>query len=140
MSDDIKEIAALRPVRPEDLAYIYSTIMPSAWLGNPFFKKIKREIFFPNYRVIVDSIIQNQNTEILVSCFMEDPNLILGYSITCGDILHYIYVKGAYRRKGLGKLLIPTHKKINKVTHYTTMGDYLDLSLELDPFVIAKDF
>jgi GNAT superfamily N-acetyltransferase len=136
---EIKEIAAFRPVRPEDIPYIYSTILPSAWLGNPFFKKIKREIFFPNYRVIIDSIVQGKEVEILVACFMEDPNLILGYSISCNDVLHYVYVKGAYRRKGLGKMLIP-NKQLNKVSHYTTMGEFLDLNLELDPFVIAKDF
>ena len=112
--------------------------MPSSWLGNPFFKRIKREIFFPNYRVVIDSIINNPSTSIRVACFNEDENLILGYSISCFDVLHYVYVKGAYRKQGLGKSLLP--KVINKISHYTTMGDYLDINAELDPFIIAKDF
>lgn len=130
-------IAMLRPVRHDDFAYIFSTIMPSVWLGNPFFKKIKRNIFLPHYRVVIDSIIENPKTQILIAAFNEDDSLILGYSIFQDDTLHYVYVKGAYRNRKIATLLLENFK-FNKVTHYTNQGEWLKLDAELDPFTLLQ--
>lgn len=46
-----------------------------------------------------------------VAVAAEDPDTILGWSLSRGDHLHYVYVKQAFRRLGIGSLLVPTGMK-----------------------------
>jgi GNAT superfamily N-acetyltransferase len=43
--------------------------------------------------------------DIRVLCTKEDPNLIIGYAISHGPKLVFMYVKKDYRGQGLSKLL-----------------------------------
>lgn len=55
---------------------------------------------------------------VIVAFFPEVPDEILGWACLKGDTLHYVYVKAAYRRKG-----IATGLAAGQILHYTHATD-----------------
>lgn len=55
-----------------------------------------------------DSLIKRLLTRsaVLVACYEGDPNTILGWSVTDGDVVHYVYVKKPLRRQGIARMLL----------------------------------
>lgn len=62
-----------------------------------------------------------------MACFVDDPNTLLGY-LLCNpvkELIHYLYVKGNWQGKGIGRMLLnanltqPHHWQI---THMTQDG------------------
>lgn len=47
---------------------------------------------------------------VTVACDTDDPETIYGWACHDGDVLHYVYVRSAWRRKGLGRTLAETPK------------------------------
>lgn len=70
--------------------------------------KMNRRDYYACQSALMDSILENPETEVLVSCWDDDENLITGW--VCGApsrrLLHFIYVKGLYRREGVGTALM----------------------------------
>lgn len=118
----------LRSFHPDlDNACIYSTWRNSAFFGVPrrtseakalaektriaFFKKMTKEI-----RDIL------RLATVRIACLEEDPGMIVGYSVSTGTHLDWIYVKVEYRLKGIGRMLMP--KDTTTVTaHITKIGE-----------------
>lgn len=90
----------------------------------------------------MDSHILNLTRKGLVMCaYLEEvPDEILGWSCTNNhDSLHYVYVKGTYRRQGIGTGLVPTGLKYYTHKTSTEGGLFLkSLGLEFNPFILEK--
>ena len=54
--------------------------------------------------VILKKIIRNST--ITLACDPDDPDTVWGYVCTDGDLLHFIYVKSAFRGFGIGGCLL----------------------------------
>lgn len=111
-ADSIEEVEViLRSMSEDDLPCIYSTWRNSAYFGmekreqnaDKFFKKQTANIS----QVLSDALVR-------IACLKDDPNMIIGYSVSTGDHLDWIYVKVEFRNKGIGRLLFP--KNIKTVT------------------------
>ena len=66
-----------------------------------------------------DTILKKiiRNSTITLACDPDDPDTVWGYVCTDGDLLHFIYVKSAFRGFGIGgclmraaKLLVPDYQ------------------------------
>jgi hypothetical protein len=55
-----------------------------------------------------------------VACLKEDPDVILGYSVTDGTRIHWVHLKAAWRGIGLARSLIP--KNADSASHMTKIG------------------
>jgi GNAT superfamily N-acetyltransferase len=58
----------------------------------------------------------------LVTCAADDPDQILGFLVHEGPVVHYLYVKELFRRKGLATALLDS-AQIPPVFFYTHRTD-----------------
>ncbi len=76
------------------------------------------------YHKVLERFLDNPKVNITVACLIDDPQVILGYSVTResrGDVvMDWVFVKSAWRNIGIGKSLVPPNLKI--VTHLTKTG------------------
>ena len=115
----------IRDGKANDLHLILATFLRGLYYGDSWFSLIPKNIFMANYKRVIEAILSNPNTAVKVACLPDDPDVILGYSIISkdGQTLHWVYVKSAWRKKGIGKSLTP--ETIMQVSHLSTLGKSL---------------
>lgn len=113
-----KNLISIRDFLPDDINFILATWLKGLRHGNDWFEMIDQECYYKSYHTIIMDILRN--AKISVACLKEDPSVILAYSVTNGDVLHYIFCKDVWRGIGLSKDLIP--KDLRVVTHLTKLG------------------
>ncbi len=121
----IAEFAGLydmRDYKPEDKNFILATFLRGLYYGDSWFSQIPKDIFMANYKYIAEKLIEDNNTVIKVACLTDDPDVILGYSILGASYqtVHWVYVKANWRKKGIGKSLVPTNLAV--ATHLSELG------------------
>src|ERR1700728_876696 len=94
----------LREATKEDESFIYNSSLKFIHkLSN--YRNIRDSIFFHNQSEIIRYLLNN--SKVLIACFPEAPEEIMGYIIyehLQNDlILHFVYVKFLHRHKGLIK-------------------------------------
>ncbi len=102
-----------RPYLLEDIPFIQNSWGNSYYPGVNGNTLLTPDEFHKRHRPIRDQILHRPNIAIIVCCAHDDPNLIIGYSIVekpdCpGLILHYVYVKQAFKNEGIAKHLLKT--------------------------------
>jgi hypothetical protein len=100
----------------------YRNVILSRWLRslrqyNDYFKLIDKNAYFDVYEKYIKLIIYRPNTVIRLAVLKDDQDVVLGWSIIEGTILHYVHVPELWRGKGISDLLIP--KDIKCCTHVT---------------------
>ena len=88
-----------------DLPFIYTTWMKSYRYDSLIGQSCRNSIFFPFYNKVIDYILLQPDTQVLVACSKEEPEVIFAYMVTQGEILHYVFTKEAFRRQGIAKSL-----------------------------------
>lgn len=97
----------IRDAHPADIAFIYSTWLRSYRNDSLIGLSVKKSIFFETYRLVLDQILAKNTTKVLVACLPEDDSVILGYLVAdpTEKVLHYIFVKDAFRRFHIAQTL-----------------------------------
>lgn len=115
----------VRDLQPGDKSFVLATFLRGLYYGDSWFSEIPKDIFMNNYKVIAENLIKNPNVVVKVACLKEDPNIILGYSILSSDYqtITWVYVKSAWRLKGIGRSLLPKYP--THVTHLSKLGKTL---------------
>lgn len=121
-----KDLVSIRGPHPEDVNFIYASWLRGLYYGNTFYGEIPKDIFMANYHKVLEVLLSKATVR--VACLKDDPEVILGYSITrytsTGDVaLDWIFVKSAWRRIGIGKSLVQDNT--NVVTHMSKVGKSL---------------
>lgn len=121
----IKELYDIRDYVEDDKSFVMSTFLRGIYYGNTWFEMIPKDIFMNNYKYNVEAIVDNAKTVIKVACMKDSPDVILGYSVVSGDFqtIHFVYVKKAWRKAGVGKSLVPKHPQF--ASHMTEVGKQL---------------
>jgi GNAT superfamily N-acetyltransferase len=94
----------IRIATQSDLRFIRSSWFDSYWHCYAK-KKIEGVVYRSEMRLSIERLLKRSN--VLVAFFDEVPDEVLGWSACEGQTCHYVYVKGDYRRQGLGKGLVP---------------------------------
>ncbi len=115
---DKKDLVSIRGPRPDDVSFIYASWLRGLYYGDTWFGEIPKDVFMANYHRVLEAILTK--ADVRVACLKDDPDVILGYSVAYGPILHWIFVKSAWRNIGIGKSL--TDFKIEAATHLTKVG------------------
>lgn len=124
----------LRQATPEDLRFVHSSWHTSHWKTWAH-RHIEREVYNVGQDRRIDLAIAR--SEVLVAFFPEVPDEVLGWACieSYPEVLHYVYVKGAYRRTGIGTGLVKNRART--YTHYTDAAGRKfasSLSLEFNPY------
>lgn len=127
----------IRDAAPSDVNFILATFLRGLYYGDFYFSEIPKDIFMRNYKEIAQGLIKSPKVTIKIACLKEDPDIILGYSILSADYqaIVWVFVKSAWRRKGIAKALTPKHPKA--VTHLSKLGKELMTKIPtavFDPF------
>lgn len=123
----------LRIATANDYPLIYATWLRSQYYGNTWFKEIEQNTFYDNYKKIV--LQRLTSSTIVISCLESDPDVILGYAVMSLDetVLHWVYVKRAWRRFGIAKEMVP--ETIKTVTSLTRVAKPLLKDRKFNPFL-----
>lgn len=108
---------AIRKATEQDISFIYATWLNSYRTGSQLASDTKKSIFFDNYKQVIDQILIE--SEVHVACLIDDLNVIIGYSVSDLGLLHYIFVKEAFREMGVAKSLYQWIESPTVFTHRT---------------------
>lgn len=70
-----------------------------------------------------------------MACLEDEPDVVLGYVVASPGVVHWIFVKKAWRELGIARKLFP--QEITRVSHLTKVGEILMKKYDLyfDPFL-----
>lgn len=95
----------VRPMNIEtDLPMIYASWRNALWYDEARDERLASE-FFSQATQSIKKMISDRNTAVQIACSKEDPDFIAGYSVMTGTELQWVYVKIAYRKQGIGRIL-----------------------------------
>jgi GNAT superfamily N-acetyltransferase len=125
--------AAVRDFEPEvDGNFVYSSWLNSyresaigGW-KSPTGEAMALGVYYKRARSRIDALIK-RGAELKVACDPEDTNIILGWMCAEDPVLHYVYVKEAYRRQGIALSLLAacglSSSRIIPCSHWTPSAE-----------------
>lgn len=134
---DKRQLIQYRSVQSTDMAFIYRSVLMGTYHGNKppkgqkhdprcpvdFFSSIDQDTFMKEYHGFLEGMFARPGTEIKIACLVEDPDVILGFSICHGSTINFVFVKPDWRRIGLATDLLP--KEVTNVSGFTRVGDII---------------
>lgn len=100
----------IREGKAEDIPFVLNSLLKRYRDAIPI-RLVTDRVYYENQHHVVTHIMQSPGAKLLVACDPEHENTIFGYCLAedlTPDwvLLHFAYVKGAFRRFGLAKDLI----------------------------------
>lgn len=100
---------ATRPAVPADHAFVYATWLRAMKQGSMFGASISAPVFFEMHHHAIERLLK-RGAMVTVAHPAGEPDTIIGYIVDerAKDvaILHWVYVKGGFRRMGVGEALL----------------------------------
>lgn len=97
----------LRTANPEDVSFIFNSWLKS-YRTSEMCKPMTNEVYFAEQHRLIENLVTS--CKVIIACNEQDPKHLYGW-ICAGDTdgiftLHYIYIKQAFRKMGLAKMLL----------------------------------
>lgn len=108
----------LRLATASDKAFILSSWLKGQRFGHDFFKAIEPSAYYTTYSAQIEKLLALPTTAVVICCLSEEPDVIIGYSITTvPDTLHWVFVKEQWRKQGVAnRLVAPMIKTVTSIT------------------------
>jgi hypothetical protein len=120
----------IRPMEKGDESFVLGTWLINYKRDSYFAKRIRNNIYFEYHTKVANSILARPSSKTYVACDQTDPNVLYGYIVTeqvLGfDIVHFCFIKGAFRNFGLARDLYKAtgfDPKKTTFTHWTKRMD-----------------
>lgn len=133
-----QSLITTRPYQADDRAFILACWLRGLYYGDTFFSEVPKGIFMEHYHRVLEKFLDNPNVNIKVACLADDPQVILGYSVSRTSkgqvVLDWVFIKKAWRQIGIAKSLLPQGLQV--VTHLTKVGRALKpAGVTYNPFI-----
>ncbi len=133
----------IRPALPSDIAFIYATWLRSYRKDSLIGANCGTDIYFQSYARIMDGLLASPKVEVLIAALKEDEDIIIGYLVAEPGVLHYVFVKDAFRKLGVARSLYEASfpdTNFTTHTHWTRTASPIIQTLKLDynPFLLFK--
>jgi hypothetical protein len=127
-------LVCVRPPEPGDINFMLSTMLRGLFFGSKFWGEVDQDSFFKYYEPFLKTLMLK--SDIRVACLDDDQDVILGWSMYSGSVMHFVFVKKSYRKKGIAKMLCPSG--IDTVSHITDSGNSIRkrLDFKFNPFAV----
>lgn len=129
----------IRDAKGTDLAFIYSTWLKSYRSDSAIAARCRTSVFYSAYNPILDRILAATDTLTVVACLPDNPNVILGYLVSQGDLIHYVFIKEDWRQQGIAKTLWE-HVGGHEQTVFTHRTKTAEPILDRFPMLIYNPF
>ena len=108
--------------RITDEAFVIDSWMRSFYTNSPFTIYLPRKEFQVKHLPIINRLIGKSTIRLAVEGM--SPDIIVGYIVYEPEVMHYVYVKEAFRGFGIGRRLIAQcdFPSCPRVTHLTERG------------------
>ena len=115
---------SIRNFKSEDANLIYASFLRGIYYGESFFSKTPKNLFMDRYKRVIQALLSDINTAVLIACLPDDPDTILGYALMSRNMetVYYVFVKDRWRNRGIAKALIPRDFKYIVPQHLTKVG------------------
>ena len=110
----------IRPGQPADHAFVYATWLRCYKHSSGFARRISDGVFYKFHHEAIRRILERGAA--LRVCG-PDTETILGYSVSEGGTLHFVYVKKPFRRCGIARSLLAPPPLL--FTHWTKDWDLM---------------
>ena len=134
---EISALVDLREFQESDRAFVMATWLRGLYYGNSWFTEIDKPIFMDRYWHVLNALLKKPGVVVVIACLKEDPDTILGYAAIEPEasVLHWVFVKEAYRKLGVTKLLFKK-EDLKTITHLTKLGKILKPKhVKFNPFI-----
>ena len=91
-----------------------------SWLKSyqdtPVCRDIPGPVYFAGQGSHIEEILRNPETIGMIICAKDDPDQIMAYAIFDNKVpvVHYVYVKNVFRKRGLGRMLFDIMRNHHK--------------------------
>lgn len=99
---------------------VYSKWLRSLKYGNDYFKLIYPTAYFRVYQKYIEAMLLRPGCVVRLAVLTEDPDVVLGFSISRAHILDYVHCHKDARRLGIATALC--NFEITMITHLTKTG------------------
>jgi GNAT superfamily N-acetyltransferase len=113
---------AIRSHTLTDLALVFSS-----WLRSmPPARDVSRDVHFRGQHALIEAILARPGALLRVACVPDDPEVILGWACVehaphdasgHPSLVHFAYVKDAFRRRGIARALLADVAPRCRYTH-----------------------
>lgn len=94
----------IRPACETDTAYLSSTWLKAYLSGSGLSGRMDHAAYFELHRPVVADLLAR--CSVLVAHPEGDPDTILGFSVSEPTVLHWLYVRNAWRGNGIARQLL----------------------------------
>ncbi len=110
---------AIRAGKREDWPFVYGTWLNSFRVNSTFARHIDQPTYFAMHHHVVERLLERG--ELLIATPEDDPDTYLGYAVReqGTPVVHYVYVKPAFRRFGVARALLAGLPPDFTYTHHT---------------------
>ena len=119
----------IRELRPDDIPFVTATWLLNYRSHNPFAGDLRRDVYREQQQTIIARLLRTASGR--VACDAGDENVIYGYTIYAPSVLHYLYVKEAFRKMGIGRQLLEAagaQLPLLSYTHWTDAAQWVQAS------------
>ena len=135
----------IRSAEESDIPFIYSSFLNCIKYDSAVGLSVRKGIFFENYRTVIDSILRNENCNVLIACKPDETKVIFSFLVFEPTIIHFVFVKESFRNFGIAKALFNQafldYKGDVTITHRTQFIESLlrnHAQLVYNPFVLYR--
>lgn len=131
------DLVAIRDAVDNDRNFILATWLKGLRYGNDWFEAIDSKIYFEFYHKVIETILARPDTSAKVAVLKDDQDVILAYSVSSNNCLHWVFCKKEWRSIGIAKSLVSP--EISVVSHLTVLGKSIlrkHPELKFNPFAL----
>lgn len=116
-------MASVRPGTKDDLPFVIDSWM-SSFRSSSFAGDVDAKTYYKHQRQRVISALTAEGSKLLILHAEGSPETIIGWVCHNGPVLHYLYVKGSFRKMGLAEVLVNSAglTQAAEYTHVTRDG------------------
>jgi GNAT superfamily N-acetyltransferase len=97
---------------------IYATWLRSYESSSLMTKNIPRDVFFAEHHKVLDRIFA-RDPIVKLAVMPDSHEVVFGWSVSEPGVIHYVYVKPAFRRHGVARALLEHVKTPFTYSHHT---------------------
>lgn len=98
----------VRPIVPDDVAFVLASWLDGYWPDCLCSLVMPKSQWWPRWHCVVENILADERTRTVVACNPDDQTQLYGFACAMPpDVLHWCYVKQAFRGNGIATALWP---------------------------------